>query len=37
MTVRSGSVHLAPHNVVCEAAGTAAAGISQLGNDANYE
>jgi len=37
MSMRSGGVHLLPNTVFRNAAGTAAGGISQLGNDAIYE
>ena len=37
MTARSGGVHPVPDTVVCNAAGTAAGGISQLENNAVYD
>jgi hypothetical protein len=37
MTARSGSVHPVSNTVECNAAGTAAGGISQLENNAIYD
>jgi len=37
MSLRSGGVHPLPNTVIRNAVGTAAVGISQLGNDAIYE